>query len=43
MREYVIPPPRPLHLRIVDRLAEAVLLIGIVTLTAIALRVLIGG
>lgn len=43
MKEIVIPPARKLPLRIVDRLAEVTLLVGIVALTAIAIRVQLGG
>jgi hypothetical protein len=42
MKEIVIPPPRRLVLRIVDRAAEATLLAGIVALTALAIRVQLG-
>lgn len=42
MKEIVIPPARALALRIVDRLAEATLLVGIVIITVIAIRVQLG-
>ena len=43
MREIVIPPSRPLLLRIVDRAAEATLLLSIPALTALAISVQVGG
>lgn len=42
MREIVIPQPRPLLLRIVDRLAEATLLASIPALTALAIGFQLG-
>lgn len=43
MREIVIPPSRPLFLRIVDRTAEATLLLCIPALAVLAIGVQIGG
>ncbi|WP_277955657.1 hypothetical protein [Shinella zoogloeoides] len=38
MKEVVIPPPRRLALRIVDRIAEVTLVVSIAILAVLALR-----
>lgn len=43
MKHIVIPPPRGIVLRLVDRLAEGTLVASIAALAVLALRAQIGG